>query len=112
MKEKSEKPLMIFEQLVNEEDAAKAPWEGSLPKASWPPPCDGLFEVGFVPVECNAGDLVVFSGLLDHLSLPNYSCKQRHTFQLHLVEGSRRVQWAECNWLQYPDDQPFLSVSE
>lgn len=60
--DKIQKPLMIFENLVNEADAAKAPWEGSLPNASWPPPCTGLFESGFVPVECKAGDLVVFSG--------------------------------------------------
>jgi hypothetical protein len=53
---------MIFENLVNKADAAKVPWEGSLPEVSWPPPCDGLFETGFVPVECKAGDLVVFSG--------------------------------------------------
>jgi phytanoyl-CoA hydroxylase len=60
--DKTQKPLMIFENLVDEADAAKAPWEGSLPNVSWPPPCAGLFESGFVPVECKAGDLVVFSG--------------------------------------------------
>lgn len=38
-------------------------WEGKLPEGSWPPPSDGLFAAGFVPVECKAGDLVVSSYL-------------------------------------------------
>ena len=56
----------------------------------------------------------VFPGTLDHLSLPNYSKKSRHTFQLHLVEGpcnegiygekigaEHGVTWSKGNWLQY-----------
>ncbi|OEU10843.1 hypothetical protein FRACYDRAFT_160634, partial [Fragilariopsis cylindrus CCMP1102] len=57
--------------------------------------------LNFVPVEVKAGDLVVFCGTLDHFSLPNFSDKQRHTFQLHLVEGPNAgITWSPENWLQ------------
>ena len=50
----------------------------------------------------------VFPGTLDHLSLPNYSTKSRHTFQLHLVEGPKNgVTWSKGNWLQYPKGTEF-----
>ncbi len=76
-------------------------------------PWDSLFDAGFVPIECKAGDLLVFPGELDHLSLPNYSEHQRHTFQLHLVEGEGAgVKWSEMNWLQYPPGVPFLSLNK
>ena len=79
-------------------------WEGGLPENGW----QGLFDAGFVPVECKAGDLLAFSGTLDHLSLPNHSDKARHTFQLHLVEGPEAgVEWSKSNWLQYPEGKPF-----
>ncbi|GMH50505.1 hypothetical protein TL16_g02580, partial [Triparma laevis f. inornata] len=93
------KPQMVFEE---NDDAPEIVWEGKLPDGSWPPPSEGLFANGFVPVECKAGDLVVFPGTLDHLSLPNYSDLPRHTFQLHLVEGEREgFKWSDTNWLQY-----------
>ena len=59
------KPQMVFRET---EEGSKVSWEGKLPENSWPPPCDGLFEAGFIPVECAAGDLLVFPGTLDHLS--------------------------------------------
>lgn len=101
--QKCDKPLMIFQDLVEKDGNVAVPWEGSLPNVS------SMFDVGFVPVECNEGDLLVFGGLLDHLSLANYSSKQRHTFQLHLIEGAS-TKWAESNWLQYPNNNPFLGV--
>ena len=61
---------------------------------------------GFVPLPVNAGDLVMFPGTLDHLSLPNTSPNARHTFQLHMVE-SDGVEWASSNWLQYPQGKAF-----
>lgn len=103
----SEASQMIF---TDEEGAQKNPceWEGKLPEKSWPPPHEGLFEAGFIPIECKAGDLVVFPGTLDHLSLPNYSDKHRHTFQLHLIEGPKAgVSWSPTNWLQYPEGATF-----
>jgi phytanoyl-CoA hydroxylase len=100
-------PKMIFE--VFRQDVE---WEGKLPDNS-EPPCQGLLDAGFIPIECKAGDLVVFPGELDHLSLPNYSEQQRHTFQLHLVEGPNTgVQWSKSNWLQYPKGKSFISIKE
>jgi len=88
-------------------------WEGGMPANSWPPPSDGLFEAGFVPVEVEMGDLVLFPGQLDHLSLPNYSSLPRHTYQLHMVEGPRQgIEWSSSNWLQYPSKEPFMSIQK
>lgn len=98
---------LIFRQL-SDDDKSLVPWEGALPA-----PKDGedervsiverLLRAGFIPVECKAGDAVVFCGTLDHLSLPNTSDRPRHTFQLHLVEGPKAgVTWSHENWLQYP----------
>ena len=96
---------MVFEE---NDEAPEVAWEGKLPDGSWPPPSEGLFANGFVPVECKAGDLVVFPGTLDHLSLPNYSDLPRHTFQLHLVEGEREgFKWSDTNWLQYSGEGEF-----
>lgn len=101
-------PQMVFEQLV--EDADTVPWEGKLPEGSFPR-CEGLFSNGFVPVQCKSGDLLAFCGELDHLSLPNCSEKQRHTFQLHLVDGpGAGILWSKSNWLQYPEDEEFLRI--
>jgi len=83
------------------------PWDGKIPDGGY----QGLLEAGFVPVECKAGDLLAFNGELDHLSLPNFSDKPRHTFQLHLVEGEKAgVTWSESNWLQYPSDTAFMRL--
>jgi phytanoyl-CoA hydroxylase len=80
-----------------------AAWEGGLPPAVASPA-----EVGFVPLEATAGDLVLIHGQVDHLSLPNTSGVSRHTFQLHLVEGEAGgATWHPANWLQYPDGKAF-----
>jgi phytanoyl-CoA hydroxylase len=84
-------------------DNCNVPWEGELPLS--------LSKEGFIPVEVKAGDLVTFCGTLDHLSLPNFSSLQRHTFQLHLVEGPREgIKWSYENWLQYPPGAEFLRL--
>ena len=85
-------------------DNPSVTWEGALP--------DSLLNEDFVPVEVKAGDMVTFCGTLDHLSLPNFSSRQRHTFQLHLVEGPQEgVEWSASNWLQYPPNVPFLRLT-
>lgn len=102
-------PKMLMESLA---EHANVPWEGLLPEGS-DPPCNGLLEAGFIPIECKAGDLLCFTGELDHLSLPNFSDAQRHTFQLHLVQGEKAgVTWSRTNWLQYPKGTPFLSIKK
>ena len=98
-------PQMVFRE-ENKDEVVQ--WEGKLPAGSWPPPCEGLFQRGFLPVECKAGDLVCFGGQLDHLSLPNRSDAPRHTFQLHLIEGpDQGITWSDTNWLQYSDGKSF-----
>lgn len=100
-------------QLSTNNSDKDAPWEGGLPEHNWPPPCEGLFAAGFVPVEVEAGDLVIFPGTLDHLSLANYSGTSRHTFQLHLVDGPKAgVTWSKGNWLQYPEGEQFRALGE
>merc|ERR1719174_992273 len=98
-------PQMVFDNLEgasNETCAQAMKWEGKMPEG-WEPPSKGLKEKGFMPVECEVGDLVVIHGQVDHLSLPNKSDRQRETFQLHLVEGpTEGITWADSNWLQYP----------
>ena len=102
-----EAPKMIFQSLP---ESTPIQWEGALPEGS-EPPYQGLLDAGFVPIECKAGDLLVFPGTLDHFSLPNTSESQRHTFQLHLVEGpDAGIQWSKHNWLQYPKGAAFLSI--
>jgi len=113
-------PKLTFE---THHENSEVTWEGSLPKSvevtvgdsdknantehdNEDTPNDlGISSLNFIPVEVNAGDLVVFCGTLDHFSLPNFSDKQRHTFQLHLVEGPNAgVEWSPSNWLQYESE--------
>lgn len=84
-------------------DNSSVTWEGTLPHSvEVEPDATEVSPLNFVPVEVRAGDLVVFCGTLDHFSLPNFSDRQRHTFQLHLVEGpGAGVAWSPENWLQY-----------
>jgi phytanoyl-CoA hydroxylase len=56
------------------------------------------------PIECDAGTLVVFHGLLPHYSAPNRSAHSRHAYTLHFVDG--RVPYAADNWLQRGPDFP------
>lgn len=51
-----------------------------------------------VPVEVEAGALVVFSGLLPHYSAPNRSERPRHAYTLHALDT--RARYLPDNWLQ------------
>jgi phytanoyl-CoA hydroxylase len=86
---------------LQEEKIMAVPWEGSVP--------DDLGTVGFIPIECQAGDLLAFCGTTDHLSLANESDVSRHTFQLHLIDNECSA-WSPYNWLQYPPEQSFASL--
>ena len=110
-REDNDEPKLTFEMHHEHQDVT---WEGSLPpsvvindsnsdsdKSNTE---DEVSSMNFVPVEVKAGDLVVFCGTLDHFSLPNFSKIQRHTFQLHLVEGPNAgIEWSPSNWLQYDE---------
>ncbi|TWI64420.1 phytanoyl-CoA hydroxylase [Pseudoduganella lurida] len=51
-----------------------------------------------VPLECKAGALVCFHGLLPHYSAPNRSAVSRHAYTLHVTDG--RTTYSPRNWIQ------------
>jgi phytanoyl-CoA hydroxylase len=51
-----------------------------------------------VPLECKAGSLVCFHGLLPHYSAPNRSKVSRHAYTLHVTDG--RTEYSPQNWIQ------------
>ena len=51
-----------------------------------------------VPLEAQAGDLVVFHGLLPHYSAPNTSPVSRHAYTLHATDGT--TSYSKDNWIQ------------
>ena len=63
-----------------------------------------------VPLEVDAGSLVILHGSLVHMSQPNRSNKSRHAYILHLVES--QAEWPEDNWLQRPENFPFKHLSD
>ncbi len=64
----------------------------TLDPTPWPTTADA------VPVEVEAGTLVLFNGLLPHYSAPNRSDKPRHAYTLHALDA--RAKYAADNWLQ------------
>jgi phytanoyl-CoA hydroxylase len=50
------------------------------------------------PLECEAGSLVCFHGLLPHYSAPNRSPVSRHAFTLHATDA--RTAYSRRNWIQ------------
>jgi phytanoyl-CoA hydroxylase len=51
-----------------------------------------------VPLECKAGSLVCFHGLLPHYSAPNRSPVSRHAYTLHATDGA--TAYSARNWIQ------------
>ena len=51
-----------------------------------------------IPLEVEAGSLVVFHGLLPHYSPANRSEKSRHAYTLHVTDG--RTEYSRRNWIQ------------
>ena len=89
----------------NARAVVEAPWEGADMT-----PADARAH-GFAPLPARAGDLVLLAGTLDHLSFPNTSPQQRHTFQLHVVESAGTA-WHAANWLQTDRVGGFLPLVE
>lgn len=57
-----------------------------------------------VPLECKAGSLVCFHGLLPHYSAPNRSPVSRHAYTLHVTDGA--TAYSPRNWIQRPASFP------
>jgi phytanoyl-CoA hydroxylase len=58
-----------------------------------------------VPLEVEAGTLVVLHGRLPHWSGPNRSDRSRHAYSVHVIDG--RAEYPAVNWLQRPADLPL-----
>lgn len=69
-------------------------WMETLDETPWP----STTELA-VPLEVEAGALVLFHGLLPHYSAANRSAKSRHAYTLHVTDASSR--YSARNWLQY-----------
>lgn len=55
---------------------------------------------GYVPIEVEAGSLVLLHGQLPHWSAANESRRSREAFTLHVIE--RQAHYPDDNWLQRP----------
>jgi len=53
-----------------------------------------------VPIEIEAGGLIVFNGLLPHYSAPNLSASSRHALTFHITCAN--TSYAKENWIQAP----------
>ncbi len=65
-----------------------------------PYPADDL-----VPLEAEAGTLVVLHGTLPHWSAPNTSGVSRHAYTLHVIDGE--ADYPADNWLQRRPEMPL-----
>jgi phytanoyl-CoA hydroxylase len=71
----------------------------TLDEAPLPTPAD------LVPLEVEAGTLVVLHGLLPHWSDVNRSSASRHAYSLHCISAA--ADYPAWNWLQRPNDFPL-----
>jgi phytanoyl-CoA hydroxylase len=51
-----------------------------------------------VPIEAEAGTLVLLHGTLPHWSAPNVSDRSRHAYTLHIIDGV--ADYPDDNWLR------------
>ena len=65
----------------------------TLDTTPWPGP-----DYGAVPLEAEAGTLVLFHGRLPHYSAPNRSSVSRHAYTLHVTDAGS--EYSVRNWLQ------------
>jgi phytanoyl-CoA hydroxylase len=82
---------VLRERFVREGERA---WMEALDASPWP----AADSVHAVPLEVEAGSLVVFHGLLPHYSAANRSARSRHAYTLHVTDGGSR--YSPRNWLQ------------
>jgi phytanoyl-CoA hydroxylase len=61
-----------------------------------------------VPLEVEAGTLVVLHGFLPHWSDVNRSGRSRHAYSVHCIDGS--ANYPSWNWLQRPASMPLQSL--
>jgi ectoine hydroxylase-related dioxygenase (phytanoyl-CoA dioxygenase family) len=64
----------------------------------------------WIPLPCNAGDLVLIHGSAVHKSEHNHSDKTRYAYTFHLLEGNNK--YPADNWLQNSGREPFTRLFE
>jgi len=64
----------------------------------------------FVPIECEAGTLVLLHGANVHYSAENTSPVSRHSWSLHVVESAAGWVWPHDNWAQRRADFPWVPL--
>lgn len=67
----------------------------TLNNTPWPSTKDAI------PIELNAGSMVIFHERMPHYSSQNRSQQSRHAFTLHVAEAASS--WSADNWLQRPN---------
>lgn len=75
-------------------------FEPALNTLTWPS------DDQYIPVEVNAGDIVVLHGRIIHKSGENKSDHSRHAYTIHMTEADSA--WDAKNWLQR--DSPFPTL--
>jgi phytanoyl-CoA hydroxylase len=70
----------------------------TLDEAPWP-------QGPVVHLDAKKGTLVVLHGLLPHFSAANRSCRSRHAYTLHCIDGAAR--YPADNWLRRGPDFPL-----
>ena len=63
-----------------------------------------------IPVEIEAGTLVIIHSSVVHYSLENMSEVSRHAYSIHVVDGSEGIVYPADNWLQRPIEYPFRVI--
>lgn len=66
---------------------------------------------GAVPLEVDAGTLVLLHSALVHYSEDNKSETSRHAYSLHVVDGAQGIVYPADNWLQNPQGFNEIHVS-
>lgn len=64
----------------------------------------------YVPLEMEAGDLVVLHGAVVHMSMDNESEASRHAYSIHFVDGIEA--YSPRGWLQRPPELPFRRLDD
>ena len=77
-----------------------------------PPDDVPLDTTGGVPVECEAGALVLIHHSVVHWSAQNTSHAPRHAYTIHVIDGAEGVHYPADNWLQRMDGSPFNTITE
>lgn len=68
-------------------------------------------EEDWVPVTCEAGDMVLIHGSAIHKSEHNHSDNTRYAYTFHMIEGpGGGAKYPADNWLQNSDGSPFTEL--